>query len=92
MEKAYLHFDMAQWVEARQALMASLDKGLEQRQTGEAWLLLGMTRFQLQKYNRAIEACEKATQFEKARRHAEQWIAYIAREKEKRDSMMSTGS
>ena len=92
MEKAYLHFDMAQWVEARQALMASLDKGLEQRQTGEAWLLLGMTRFQLQQYNRATEACEKATQFEKSRRHAEQWIAYIAREKEKRDSMMSTGS
>jgi len=88
LKKAYLHFDMAQWNQVIPAAMAGLDKGMENRKTGEAWLLIGMTRFKLKQFKQAIDACERATEFDNTKDHAQQWISYITREKRKRDSMM----
>ncbi|MDC0603619.1 tetratricopeptide repeat protein [Aliiglaciecola sp.] len=87
LQKAYLHFDMAQWRKTSEALMLGFDKGLTKRLEGEAWLLLGMARFKMKRYEQAIQACERAKDFKKAAKHAEQWIAYISTEKRKIESM-----
>ena len=89
LQKAYLHFDMAQWNAAKESLMLGLDKGLEDKFKGEAWLLLGMTRFKLKQFDQAIEACEKAKDFKNSLKHAKQWITYISSEKRKYESMQA---
>lgn len=87
LKKSYLHFSLAQWNEVENSLMLAFDKGLSDKHNGEAWLLLGMTRFNLKKFNSAIEACEKAKNYKKSSKHAKQWISYIATEKRKYESM-----
>lgn len=83
LKKAYLHFDSAQWTNAEQSILLSLDKGLEDLHQGEAWLLLGMTRFNMKYFDKAIEACEQAKKYEKSQKLAMQWISYISTEKDK---------
>jgi tetratricopeptide (TPR) repeat protein len=85
-------FDMAKWKKAEQALMEAFDKGMNDKHNGEAWLLLGMTRFKLSQFDKAIEACEKASKFKNSAKHAKQWITYIANEKLKYESMQPTSS
>jgi tetratricopeptide (TPR) repeat protein len=87
LQAAYMYFDLAQWQGAERALMSGFDKGLDDKTSGEAWLLLGMTRFKMHQFETAIEACEKAKKFKKSAKHAEQWIEYIANEKTKFESM-----
>ncbi len=83
LKKAYLHFDGAQWIEAEKSILQSLDKGLEEEFKGEAWLLLGMTRFNMKQFDKAVEACEIAKTFSKSTKLAGQWISYITTEKNK---------
>lgn len=92
LQAAYMMFDMAKWKKAEQALMEAFDKGMNDKHNGEAWLLLGMTRFKLSQFDKAIEACEKASKFKNSAKHAKQWITYIANEKLKYESMQPTSS
>lgn len=88
LQAAYMMFDMAKWQKTEQALMEAFDKGMNDKRNGEAWLLLGMTRFKLSQFDKAIEACEKALKFKNSTKHAKQWITYIANEKLKYESML----
>ncbi|MFT4938381.1 MAG: tetratricopeptide (TPR) repeat protein [Paraglaciecola sp.] len=83
LKKAYLHFDDSNWAESEKALYQAFDKGLKENFEGEAWLLLGMTRFNMKDFDEAIEACEKAKKFKKSTKFAVQWIRYISTEKDK---------
>jgi tetratricopeptide (TPR) repeat protein len=87
LQAAYMHFDLAQWKKTEHALMLGFDKGLDNKTSGEAWLLLGMTRFKMKEFDAAIDACEKAKKYNKSAKHAEQWISYIANEKTKIETM-----
>jgi tetratricopeptide (TPR) repeat protein len=89
LQAAYMYFDTAQWQSAERALMLGFDKGLDEKTSGEAWLLLGMSRFKMRQFDTAIEACEKAKNFEKSAKHAKQWISYISNEKTKFESMQA---
>jgi len=89
LQKSYLHFSLAQYKEAEDSLILGFDKGLSEKHRGEAWLLLGMSRFNMKKFDRAIEACEKAKNHKKSAKHANQWITYIATEKRKYESMQA---
>lgn len=89
LQAAYMHFDTAQWQSAEHALMLGFDKGLDDKTSGEAWLLLGMSRFKMRQFDTAIEACEKAKNFKRSAKHAEQWIDYISNEKNKFESMQA---
>ena len=83
LKKAYLHFDGAKWAESEESLYQALDKGLADDFEGQAWLLLGMTRFNMKHFDKAIEACEKAKKFKKSTKFAVQWITYISTEQDK---------
>ncbi len=87
LQKAYLHFDMAQWKDAEKTLTLGFEKGLSEKLEGEAWLLMGMARFKMKEYKKAIEACEQAKNYEKSIKHAQSWISYIASEQRKVESM-----
>lgn len=90
LQAAYMLFDQAKWEDTENALIKGFDKGFSEKITGEAWLLLGMTRFKMQQFDKAIEACQNASNFKKSTKHAEQWISYISNEKSKYESMQPT--
>ncbi|WP_026375846.1 tetratricopeptide repeat protein [Aestuariibacter salexigens] len=85
--KAYIHYDMAQWQEAEQAVYKALDKGLDEKHKGEAWLLMGMTRFNMNAFEKAITACERAASFPESKSLAQRWITYISNEQDKYNTM-----
>jgi tetratricopeptide (TPR) repeat protein len=87
LQKAYLHFDMAQWKNTVNTLKLGFDKGLSEKLEGEAWLLMGMAHFKMKEYQKAIEACEYAKNYEKSLKHAQNWISYISNEQRKVESM-----
>ena len=90
LRQAYLQFDKARFKQAERTIMLSMDKGLEAEKKGEAWLLLGMTRFNLKRFSEAIIACENAREFESSKKLAANWIAYISTEEEKYNALLST--
>ena len=88
LRKAYLQFDKARFKDAEKTIMLAMDKGLEKDKKGEAWLLLGMARFNLKRFSDAIAACENARGFESSKKLATNWIAYISTEEQKYQSLL----
>ena len=69
LRRAYILIDMERWEEATAALRAAIDKGgLPDRQTGEAYLMLGMAEFNLGNYDGASAAWGRASRFERAKK------------------------
>lgn len=87
LRQAQVLFEQHQWASAKEALQLGFNKGYSQQSAGDAWLLLGMLQFQQEQFHQAILACEKAKEYDKTRRHAENWINYIGSEKAKFDAM-----
>ena len=90
LRQAYLQFDKARFKDTERTILLSMDKGLDEEKKGEAWLLLGMTRFNLKRFSEAIIACENAREFESSKKLAANWIAYISTEEEKYNALLST--
>lgn len=74
-------FDLEQWKAAAEALSNSAAK-LEDEKAGQAFLLLGMTHFQLGKLSQAKTTFNKAVKFEKQRNQAGRWLQHIERQLE----------
>lgn len=89
LRKAYLQFDRAAYNDAQSSIHLAMDKGLEGEKQGEAWLLLGMTRFNLKQFSEAIQACEKATDFDESVSLAKSWINYISNEERKYNALLA---
>ncbi|MEO0400263.1 MAG: hypothetical protein AAF224_12680 [Pseudomonadota bacterium] len=73
-----------QYAASERALRTALNKGgMNARQTGDAWLLLGTARFSQagpgdrETRKRAREAFQRATQYSTAGSQARNWVAYI---------------
>lgn len=73
-----------QYAAAQRALESALNKGgMDQRDTGDAWMLLGTARFSqagpsdTARWASAREAFRNAQRYPNARRQASEWIAYI---------------
>lgn len=78
LRRGFILVDMERWEEAKSALSDALEKGgLNDRQTGEAWLLLGMTEYSMGKYDSAATAFTRASRFPDARQQAQQWQAVM---------------
>ena len=83
LQTAYMLFERARFPDAQKIVNLAMDKGLEDEDLGEAWLLLGMVRFNLKQFGPAIAACERAKDYKDSRKFALQWINYIRSEEEK---------
>ena len=87
LRRAYVLVDLERWAEALAALDQALARGgLDERRTGEAYLLRGMARFGLDDLEQAAADWERAGRFESAREAARQWLNHLREERRRRTS------
>jgi tetratricopeptide (TPR) repeat protein len=87
LRRAYILVDLERWPEALEALDQALRKGrLDDRRTGEAYLLRGMTQFSLENLDQAATDWERAGRYESARDAARQWLNHLREERRRQAS------
>lgn len=85
LRRGYILIDMERWPLAKEALSAALTKGgLDERKTGEAYLLRGMAEFNLGNFDSASADWGRATKYPKARDAALQWMNHLEEERRRR--------
>ena len=85
LRRAYILVDMERWDEASVAVKAALDKGgLNERKTGDAYVLQGMSEFNLGNYNKASTAWGRASKYPRAKKSAQQWMNHMREERARR--------
>lgn len=78
LRRAYILVDLERWAAARHALDAALATGgLQARELGEAYLLSGMTHFNLGDFDLARADWDRASRIEPSRSAAMQWLAHL---------------
>lgn len=83
-QRAYIYFDRDNWAKAKQALNAALEKGgISEKQTGNAWMLLGMCESEMGNANAALKALNQGSKYPNTRKSSLQWIEHI-KESQKR--------
>jgi len=82
LRRAYILVDMERWSEASVAVGAALDKGgFNERKTGDAYVIQGMSEFNLGNYNKASTAWGRASKYPKAKKSAQQWMNHMREER-----------
>ena len=71
---ANLHVERGRWAEAQGAIEEALSLDLEE--PGKAWLLLGITLSEQQRFKEGFEALRKARTFDSTRSQATRWLSY----------------
>jgi tetratricopeptide (TPR) repeat protein len=85
LRRGFLLVDMEDWGAALEALNAALQKGgLNETRMGEAYLLRGMTQFNLGNFDAASADWGRASRYEKTRNAAQQWMNHLAEERRRR--------
>lgn len=88
MRRGYILIDQERWAEASEALRAALEKGgVNDRQTGEAYLMLGMSEFSQDNFDAATEAWKRASRIESSRSQAQQWMNHMREEIQRNASL-----
>lgn len=87
LRRAYILVDMERWEQAAAAVTAALDKGgFNERKTGEAYVIQGMSEFNLGNYDKASTAWGRASKFPRARKSAQQWMNHMREERARKSS------
>ena len=82
LRRAYILVDMERWGEAAEAISAALEKdGFNDRKTGEAYVLQGMSKFNLGNYSKASTAWGRASKYPKTKKSAQQWMNHMREER-----------
>jgi tetratricopeptide (TPR) repeat protein len=82
LRRAYILVDMERWDEAAVAVRAALDKGgFSERKTGDAYVIQGMSEFNLGNYDQARTAWNQATNYPRAAKSARQWLNHMREER-----------
>ena len=69
-----IYVEKGDWQQAENALKSALQKELEE--PGKAWLLLGISQAELEKFSDAKKSLKKAGAYEYTERSASKWIRY----------------
>jgi tetratricopeptide (TPR) repeat protein len=87
LRRGYILVDLERWSAALDALNHAFAKGgLNESQSGEAYLLRGLARFKLGDFDGAGADWSRAGRYEPSREAASQWIDYLRMERERRAS------
>ncbi len=87
LRRGYILVDLERWPAALEALDLALEKGgLDDRRTGEAYLLRGMARFNLDDLDGASADWGRAGRYERSRDAARQWMNHLEEERRRRAS------
>ena len=82
LRRGFILVDLERWQEALESLDLALEKGgLDERNTGEAYLLRGMVEFKLGNLESAAADWENAGRFDGSREAAGQWIDFLQDER-----------
>lgn len=79
MQLAQIYFNLTRWREVEESVQNALGKG-ELKQRGNAYLLLGMSRFNQKRFEPARTAFEHAREEADMAKLAEQWLGYLEME------------
>lgn len=88
MRRAHLLVDKENWSEAREAINDALDKGGIDN-PGNAYILLGMSNFELGNTDAARRAFQQAMDYDDSRNAASQWLRHLETETERQTSSVS---
>jgi len=84
LRRAYILVDLERWQQAREALDAAITKGgLDELETGQAYLMRGMAEFNLGNYDQASDNWDRASQYPRSRDSAQQWINHLREERKR---------
>jgi tetratricopeptide (TPR) repeat protein len=87
LRRAYILVDMERWSEASVAISAALERGgFNDRKTGEAYVLQGMSEFNLGNYSKASTAWGRASKYPRAKQSAQQWMNHMREERARKSS------
>ncbi|NIN58466.1 MAG: tetratricopeptide repeat protein [Xanthomonadales bacterium] len=87
LRRGYILIDLERWDEARTALRAAVDKGgISERKMGDAYLMIGMSEFNLGNFDQASTAWGRASRYPRAKAAAEQWMNHLREERARRAS------
>ncbi|MEE4216184.1 MAG: tetratricopeptide repeat protein [Xanthomonadales bacterium] len=87
LRRGFILVDLEDWQRALDALDEALRKGgLNDRRTGEAYLLRGMAQFNLQNFDAASADWGRAERYEGTRDAARQWMNHLREERLRRAS------
>lgn len=87
LRRGFILVDLERWPAALEALNQALEKGgLDERRTGEAYLLRGMAHFNLDNLDSASADWGRAGRFERTRDAALQWMNHLQEERRRRAS------
>lgn len=75
--------EMGRHADAAEAAREALRKG-DLRQPADAHVVAGIAHYNLEQYDSALQAFRKAREFEDTQKLAQQWLDYIAQERERR--------
>jgi len=76
---AYLYIEKENWNKAAEALARAVKKG-GLKNTGMAYVMLGMSAYETKQYDKALNYFGQAKQFEKTRQTAGEWINHVQAE------------
>jgi len=87
LRRAYILVEMERWSEASVAISAALEKGgFNDRKTGDAYVLQGMSEFNLGNYSKASTAWGRASKYPGAKKPAQQWMNHMREERARKSS------
>jgi len=75
-----IYVEKEQWQKAVSALTKAINKG-GLKNTGNAYLLLGMSHHELKHHKSANKAFSQAIKYKRTQKSAQQWLNYIAKDK-----------
>ena len=82
LRRAFILIDLERWQAALEAVNAAIDKGgFADNKVGDAYLLKGMSEFNLGNYNNASTAWGRATKYPKTINSAQQWLNHMREER-----------
>jgi tetratricopeptide (TPR) repeat protein len=85
LRRGYILTDLERWPLAKEALTSALDKGgLNEKKTGEAYLLRGMAEFNLGNFDSASSDWGKASRYARTKDAAQQWMNHLREERRRR--------
>jgi len=87
LRRAYILVDMERWEEASIAVNAALNKGgFNERKMGDAYVIQGMSEYNLGNYSKARTAWGRASKYPKAKSSARQWMNHMREERARKSS------
>lgn len=85
MQLGNVYYNREEFAKAEEAAISAINKNVDDK--GDAWMLVGMSRFAQEKLNSAQEAFENASKYNGNRSQANQWMSYIDKERQRREQL-----